>query len=98
MRLREALELQKVLENDAVNMSQLADRLGVSRARVTQLLGLLGLPPDVVEDLRSLSNEAELRFFTERRLREILRLRGHDRQHKAYMKLKKGLAKAAPRA
>ena len=96
--ITEALELKEVLANDAVNRSQLADRLGVSRARVTQLLGLLGLPPDVVEDLRSLSNEAELRFFTERRVREILRLRGHDRRRKEYMKLKKGLAKAAPRA
>lgn len=94
--IREALELQEVLANDAVNRSQLAGRLGLSRARVTQLLGLLALPPDVVEDLRGAENEVQIRFFTERRLRKILCLKGTDRRRKEYIKLKNRLGKANP--
>jgi hypothetical protein len=43
----------------------------VSRARVTQIMGLLNLPPSVQDNL--ISGHCQRRFVTERSIRELLR-------------------------
>jgi hypothetical protein len=84
----EVLKLQELLDNQVVNQSQLADQMNLTRARVCQILALLRLPQDVVEDIRSLTDAHAIRFFTERRLRDIIKLKEPDRQRKAYQTLK----------
>lgn len=65
------------------NRAELARRLGVSRARVTQIMSLLKLPAEIQEQILRLP-EKEQRYFTERKLREIVRLDSSQKQHDAF--------------
>lgn len=47
--------LRAALDEGGVNQADLARREGITRARVTQLLNLLGLAPDVREEVRRLA-------------------------------------------
>jgi DNA-binding transcriptional regulator LsrR (DeoR family) len=51
------------------NQSELARKLGISRARVTQILDLLKLDSLIVEELEKLDDPLESRIVTERMLR-----------------------------
>jgi hypothetical protein len=51
------------------NASELARRLGLSRARVSQVLAILKLPPEEHHRLERLGDPMDHRFATERRLR-----------------------------
>jgi len=68
----------------------MARRLGVSRARVTQLLGLLKLPAEVQDETLGLP-EAQQRCFSERGLRAIARMPSPARQARAFKRLKSRL-------
>jgi hypothetical protein len=50
-----------------------AKHMGVSRARVCQMLNLLKLPDDIIEYIHDLENPESLLPVTERRLRTVLR-------------------------
>jgi len=52
--------------------AQVAAKEHISRARVTQIMALLGLPPDVQRFLGTLTDSKQIRFFSERRLRRLL--------------------------
>ena len=58
-------------EPSIVSKNQVAERFGVSRARVCQLLNLLELHPQIIQQLRSIDNIDEHNFFTEHRLRKL---------------------------
>lgn len=65
--LVEAIKYANLLkEPSIVSKSQIARKLGVSRARVCQMLNLLKLAPDIQEDI--LSGKRAGKVFTERRL------------------------------
>ena len=67
-----ALKYAEVLnEPSVVSKNQVAERFGVSRARVCQLLNLLELHPQIIQQLRSIGNVDQHNFFTEHRLRKI---------------------------
>lgn len=53
--------------------SQVANHFGVSRARVCQMLNLLKLPGEIVAYVENLKDSEELKHFTERRLRHVLK-------------------------
>jgi len=59
--------------------SELAKSLKVSRVRVTQVLNLLNLSDDIKNYLLS-AEESKSRFFTERRLRPLTRIKDSDEQ------------------
>ena len=64
-----------MLDNGEVNsQSQLARQIGLTRARVTQLLNLLKLPPAVVAELSARADRDQIAFYTERRLRPVTKL------------------------
>jgi hypothetical protein len=63
----------------------------VTRARITQILNLLKLAPEIQEYLINMKNEAEIRFFTERRLRQIVRIKAHKTQMKKFQELKRNV-------
>ena len=70
--LDQALRYAEVLnEPSIVSKNQVAERFGVSRARVCQLLNLLELHPQIIQQLRSIDNIDEHNFFTEHRLRKL---------------------------
>jgi hypothetical protein len=78
----QAREWQEALDRGEVSSrAELARRLGVSRARVTQVLGLLRLPPKVLRKIEALGDPLESPVVTERQLRPIVqsKVKGRDR-------------------
>ncbi len=56
------------------SQADLARKLGVSRARVSQVLRFLRLDPEVLKAIASLGDSLSSPIVTERRLREIVKL------------------------
>jgi hypothetical protein len=54
--------------------------LGVSRVRITQILHLLDLAPDVMDAVAALGNPLPRPIISERRLRPLLDLSGEDQR------------------
>jgi ParB-like chromosome segregation protein Spo0J len=68
-----AQEWQQALQNGAgSSAADLARKLGISRARVTQVLHLLKLAPDVLNAIAALGDPLPSRAITERMLRSIV--------------------------
>jgi hypothetical protein len=85
--LRSALEWQRQLDlGDVRNRAEIAQREGITRARVTQVMGLLRLPPDIQEYLLDLPCTTRRRTISERALRAITHLEG-AKQHAAFQAL-----------
>jgi len=85
-----AEEYLRLLHNGVVKSRiELAQREGVSRARVSQILNLLKLAPEIKEYLKDIHDESVLRFFTERRLRRIAPLQNWETQRREFMKLRR---------
>ena len=66
---------------DCATRAELARKLGMTRARVTQILGLLELTPDVVEVLAALGDPLPKPILTERGLRSLLSLPAEEQKH-----------------
>ncbi len=67
-------------EGQCVSRAELARRLGVSRARVTQVLGLLDLAPQVLEAVVGLGDSSSNPVVTERSLRPLLKLPAEEQR------------------
>ncbi len=88
-----ALAFQQMLEGAEVNnQSEIARKVGLTRARVTQILNLLRLPDSVIQNLCSIYEPKKIAFFSERRLRSVTRLATAKEQIKAFRDLKKRAA------
>jgi hypothetical protein len=75
--LRKALEWQALLESgEAPNQAAIAPREGITRARVTQVMGLLRLAPEIQHHILSLADAVRRPAITERALRPIAQLEG----------------------
>lgn len=72
--IQQALEFQQLLDEKVVNsQAEIAERYGISRARVTQVLNILRLSRSALIILQDVDTHGPSPC-TERRLREILRL------------------------
>jgi len=71
-----ARELQDRMLAEGISRSELARRLGVSRARVTQWLELLELPAGKLEEIAALGDSWNRQVMTERALRRAGRDQG----------------------
>jgi len=70
-----AWEWKKALETGHYpSQAALAWDLGVSRVRVTQVLNLLKLDPEVLEQIAGLGDSLTARSVTERKLRPVVNL------------------------
>ncbi len=69
-----AEDFRRQLDAGGVNQSGLAQRHGLTRARVTQVLNLLRLHPIILDFLRGMTPGPYARLFTERRVRPLLPL------------------------
>lgn len=70
-----AKEWRELLDNGVYTSSaDLARHLKVSRARVTQILNLLKLSPEVIEKISSLGDTIKSPFVSERRLRPLSKM------------------------
>jgi len=66
-----ARELKAEMEAEGLNQTELAERMGVTRARISQWLSLLQLPGDMIADVESLGDNWTRRIVTERQLRKL---------------------------
>jgi transcriptional regulator with XRE-family HTH domain len=80
--LQEARRYVRVLENDpsVTTRADLAREMGVSRARITQIMNLLRLDSEVKKRLLKLEDQRAIRFFGERRLRPLIQIEDPRRQ------------------
>ncbi|MGH9894299.1 MAG: hypothetical protein ACREA0_20415, partial [bacterium] len=95
--LRKAIEWQALLESgEASNQAAIARHEGITRARVTQVMGLLRLAPEIQEHVLSLPDMVLRPAITERALRPIAQLpQGTDQLH-AFQRLLTSSGAAAP--
>lgn len=86
--LRKALEWQTLLESGQLsNQAAIARREGVTRARVTQVMGLLRLTPEIQNHILAMPDTAHRPAITERFLRPIARLEDLTDQMAKFQKL-----------
>ena len=71
---------QALTEPSIVSKNQVAERFGVSRARVCQVLNLLELDSSIIQYLRSIEDIDEHNFWTERRLRKLVTIGNREGQ------------------
>jgi len=70
--LRKAIEWQALLESGKVaSQAEIASREGITRARVTQVMGMLRLAPEIQEHIQSMPETHRRPPVTERTLRPI---------------------------
>ena len=70
-----AMEWQRALDSgQCESLSALARHFKVSRARVTQIMNLLSLSPEVIDIIHSLGDPINSHVVAERRLRPLLSL------------------------
>ncbi|KQC14319.1 MAG: hypothetical protein APR63_14565 [Desulfuromonas sp. SDB] len=55
------------------NQADLARKLGISRARVTQILNLLKLDPLIIQELEKIGDLMDRRIVTERKMRGMMK-------------------------
>ena len=62
------------------NAAELARTHEVSRARISQIMGLLRLAPEILGYIDTLGDRDGVYYLTERRLRELMRIRDWETQ------------------
>ncbi|MCK5842355.1 MAG: hypothetical protein KAH31_09320 [Candidatus Sabulitectum sp.] len=68
----QAKEMSLEMELNDLTKADLARKLGISRARVTQMLNLLKLPKELIEEIEAMGDYWGRRVITERMLRSRL--------------------------
>jgi len=83
----QALKFQELLSSKEVkSKNELARKLGLSRVRMTQMMNLLKLNPEIIQKIYSFE-PAAFNFLTERRLRPLTRIRDKNRQIAVFRKM-----------
>jgi len=86
--LRKAMECQDLLESgEASNQTAIAKREGLSRVRVTQILGLLRLASEIREYILAMPEAVGHPVITERALRPIAQINDEHHQIRAFCQL-----------
>ena len=85
----EARRYASLLQRDPFVKTQadLARETGVSRVRITQVMSLLRLAPEIQEQLLRLTDQQAIRFFSENRLRPLTQIDDPTRQVEEFQKL-----------
>jgi hypothetical protein len=89
--LRKAQEWRRLLDSKKVRTKAvIARREGISRARVTQVMGLLRLAPEIQHHILSMADSAVRPAITERALRPIAQMENSERQMAVLQQLASG--------
>lgn len=84
---KQALAMRQLLGTPGISSkADIAKRLGISRARVTQTLNLLKLAPEIQKDIIALPDQ-QAAFFSERRLRPLTQISQGPAQLEAFRQL-----------
>ena len=60
------------MDMEELSRADLARKLGLSRARVTQMLNLLGLPEILIAEIEEMGDYWKRQLITERQLRAVI--------------------------
>jgi len=83
--IQTALEWRQMLAADTtLTMATIARNIGLSRARVTQIMNLLDLPEPIISFVAGLQKPAQIRIVSERKLRAILEFANKPAQLRAF--------------
>ena len=86
--VRKAIEWQALLESgQAKSQGDIAQREGISRPRVNQIMRLARLAPKIQEQLLRLTDQRTIRFFNENRLRPLTQIDDPARQLEEFQRL-----------
>jgi hypothetical protein len=86
--LRKAIEWKSLLESGKVaSQAEIASREGVTRARVTQVMGMLHLAPEIQEKILVMPDAIHKSLLTERVLRPIGTITNYGNQIREFHKL-----------
>ena len=86
--LVEAKRYRNLLNNPLINnQSDIARDLGVTRARVSQVMSLLKLAPEIQKTLLDFGDQKMIKFFSEWRLRPLLAINNPNQQVKDFKKM-----------
>jgi len=86
--LRKVLEWQALLASgQAKNQADIARREGISRVRVTQVMGLLHLAPEIQQRILFMPDTTHRSPITERSLRSMERLTSLQEQLQMFQKM-----------
>jgi hypothetical protein len=69
--------------------AELSRKLGISKARLTQIMNLLKLAPEIQDYLKNLNDPSLLNFFNEKRLRSIASIKDNQTQLEKFEELKR---------
>jgi hypothetical protein len=88
--LEKAEKFAEMLKKSEVkSQAELARKSGVNRARITQIMKLLKLAPEIQDYLKSLADPLQIQYFTEKRLRPITKTKDHQEQIRKFEGLKR---------
>jgi len=83
----QALKFQEILSSKkAKSKNELAKKIGLSRVRITQIMNLLKLNPEIIQRFSSFE-PAAFNFLTERRLRPLTRIKDKNTQIAIFRKM-----------
>ncbi len=86
--LRKALEWQGLIESgEAPNQAAISRQEGITRARVTQVMGMLRLAPEIQQHVLLMPDAVRRPAITERVLRPITQIQNTGEQADEYRKL-----------
>ena len=85
---QKALKYQRMLHSGIVkSKAELARKEGLSRARVTQILNLINLAPEIQNYLMITTDRKDLKILTERRLRDLTKITDCKKQTQEFRQL-----------
>jgi transcriptional regulator with XRE-family HTH domain len=76
-------------KREVKSQAELARKTGVNKARITQIMNLLKLAPEIQDYLKSLTDPLQIQYFTEKRLRPITKIEDHQEQIRKFDELKR---------
>lgn len=87
--LLEARHYESLFKDPLIQtQSDIAREMGITRARVSQIMALLKLAPEIQRELLTLQDQKAIRFFSERRLRPLLNIKEPSKQIQKFNKMK----------
>jgi len=93
--LKTAQEWRRQLDaGDVTSQAEIARREGVTRARVTQVMGLLRLAPDLQESILELEAVDGVGLVSERALSDVIRIECWASQREAWKRLSEAKTRA----
>lgn len=97
MLLRRAYQYSMLLDQGIVkSQAELAEREGLSRISITRTMSFLRLSPEIQSYLLSITDENQMYFYTEKKLRPITQIEDHEAQLKEFRELRKKLEMIQP--